>query len=633
MVTPPDGYAIDVISTTNGTITSTSTEGNYVLRLSSVDDAAISATFKADDWASTGAGTEADPYKIYNTDQLDKFSADVNQGTDFSGKHFRLMADLAYDKTVANNFTPIGQYSSIGQYQFKGTFDGRGHTISGINITRSVNTDDDNYVGLFGYTFTSSNPAVIKNLKLDNSTFTGFKYVAPIMAYNGGAHIENCHVGKNVVVATSQPGASYHGGIAGDNIHSGRIEGCTSAASITAPADETAGTSYTGSTVYVNSENYGGIVGANYTNGVYNCLYLGTTVQGKYHVGAIMGLSSADNAAYQQRNFYRGMKTYYRYDQSVSKTATNVGIGSCGTNNPTNDYDGARQAYRRVSTPDGIGSVVKTYGGTDGDDDFTGIVAYDNCLYYNGGYYTTEPLSLADNADNSVLISANKVEVADEKGEVDIVLTGRKLWKDNSWNTLCLPFAISDFKDTPLEGATVKTLSSATFDNGTLTLNFSTSDLTEIQAGKPYIVKWASGTDISDPVFAGVVITSTEPADVVGDAANFHGIYSPYSITGEDKTMLYMGADNKLYYPNANMTINAFRAYFTLIDGLTAGEPTSSINTFVLHFGNETNIIENGILKIENEAGAWYDLLGRRLSAKPLHQGIYINNGKKVIIK
>ncbi len=37
--------------------------------------------------------------------------------------------------------------------------------------------------------------------------------------------------------------------------------------------------------------------------------------------------------------------------------------------------------------------------------------------------------------------------------------------------------------------------------------------------------------------------------------------------------------------------------------------------------------------KIENEADTWYDLSGRRLSGKPKAKGVYINNGRKVVIK
>jgi hypothetical protein len=58
-----------------------------------------------------------------------------------------------------------------------------------------------------------------------------------------------------------------------------------------------------------------------------------------------------------------------------------------------------------------------------------------------------------------------------------------------------VPFDIDDISGTPLEGATVKTLSSTAFSDGTLTLNF--EDATEIEAGKPYIVKWDNGSNLT----------------------------------------------------------------------------------------------------------------------------------------
>ena len=237
-------------------------------------------------------------------------------------------------------------------------------------------------------------------------------------------------------------------------------------------------------------------------------------------------------------------------------------------------------------------------------------------------------VSLADNASNTDVISHW------ENTEKSFVLTGRKLWKDNSWNTLCLPFAVDNFNGTPLEGATVKTLETTSFSDGTLTLNFSENGLTAIEAGMPYIVKWETTADpIENPVFKSVTITSTTPADVESEAANFCGIYSPVSIGSEgDNTMLYMGADNKVYYPNAAMTINAFRAYFTL-NGITAGDPAAGVRSFVLNFGDDET---TGIKPTSNSSlnGAeWYDLSGRRLSGKPTQKGIYVINGNKIVIK
>ena len=97
--------------------------------------------------------------------------------------------------------------------------------------------------------------------------------------------------------------------------------------------------------------------------------------------------------------------------------------------------------------------------------------------------------------------------------------------------------------------------------------------------------------------------------------------------------MLYLGADNTLYYPNAAMTIGAFRAHFTL-NGI--GAPNAGVRSFVLNFGDgeTTGIVSvNGSGFTVNGSDAWYSLDGRKLDGKPTRAGVYVNNGKKVVIK
>ena len=105
--------------------------------------------------------------------------------------------------------------------------------------------------------------------------------------------------------------------------------------------------------------------------------------------------------------------------------------------------------------------------------------------------FTTEDYkSLSENATNTQTIAA----IADGKKH-DVILQGRTFYRHRyEWNTLCLPFSLSDFSGTPLEGATVKTLSGSDFTDGTLTLNF--TEATSIEAGQPYIVQWANGADL-----------------------------------------------------------------------------------------------------------------------------------------
>jgi len=116
-----------------------------------------------------------------------------------------------------------------------------------------------------------------------------------------------------------------------------------------------------------------------------------------------------------------------------------------------------------------------------------------------------------------------------------------------------------------------------------------------------------------------------------GDGSvTFKGTYDPVEIGSEgDNTKLYLGANNTLYWPNAAMSINACRAYFQL------NIPNANVRAFQLKFGDneESGITTTNYTNGTNHDDAWYDLNGRRLSGKPSQKGIYINNGKKVIIK
>ena len=257
-------------------------------------------------------------------------------------------------------------------------------------------------------------------------------------------------------------------------------------------------------------------------------------------------------------------------------------------------------------------------------------------------------IGLLDDGDNSGIITDN------DKKECNVTLVDRTLWKDGDWNTLCLPFAVGNadagdghhFDGTSLEGATVMTLSDASFVDGTLTLNF--TDATCIDAGKPYIIKWnkaddydnnASAYDLTNPVFSGVTV-SKDLINVKTEYVTFTGTTSHYTLEANDNTKLYLGANNTLYWPSVDVTIGSCRAYFQLI-GITAGEPTStegqSIKAFVLNFGEE----ETGIQEIDlsnpsnssNLSNIWYTLDGIRLNSKPIAKGLYIHKGEKVMIK
>ena len=262
---------------------------------------------------------------------------------------------------------------------------------------------------------------------------------------------------------------------------------------------------------------------------------------------------------------------------------------------------------------------------------------------------TMQPaLRLKDNGNNNTAISKHDGET------IAVALYNRTLYKDGDWNTLTLPFDLGDeeaargseFDGTPLEGATVKALANSEnsgtgYDasTGTLTLYF--VDANKIEAGVPYLVKWDKAADYDDnptdydivsPVFLDITVSNEDPAErkVISYDHNveFRGNYSPASFTANDKSILFLGAENKLYWPNADMTLNAFRGHFVLSDG-------SGVREVKLNFeDNETTgvrLIDNGQLTIDNDG--WYTVSGVRLSGKPTQRGMYIHGGKAVVIK
>ena len=248
---------------------------------------------------------------------------------------------------------------------------------------------------------------------------------------------------------------------------------------------------------------------------------------------------------------------------------------------------------------------------------------------------------LQDAATNDVAALATRLDGK----QTNVALSGRTLTKDGNWNTLCLPFSLTEeqIAASPLAGATIKEMAmTSNLDaNGVLTLNFST--VTAIEAGTPYIIKWTTtGDNIVNPTFSGVTISSTTPTAVVSNdkKVTFVGQYSPFSIvesgaTGSDEgnknEILLMTKGNKIGYSKNPRTLKCFRCHFYV--------PTSSGEYFARNIevdfgeGETTSLSEELRVKSEELTGSWYSLDGRKLEGKPTAKGMYIVNGRKVIIK
>ena len=238
--------------------------------------------------------------------------------------------------------------------------------------------------------------------------------------------------------------------------------------------------------------------------------------------------------------------------------------------------------------------------------------------------YDTE-LALSEETDNAATLEEW------DGYEADVTLT--RTLQTGGWNTLALPFNVEaatlaaiNAKLAMMSGSmTVKELTSSSFENGTLTLNF--GDATSMKAGTPYLVKVTpAAVALATMPFAAAEVSKTA-VTVETTAVDFVPTLGLTEVSGDTKEILFISSGNQLLHPTELLAdMKGFRAYFKL-----KGDAVSA-SSFSINFGDgeTTGIlsIDNGQLTIDNEI---YNLNGQRV-AQPA-KGVYVVNGKKVIIK
>ena len=156
-------------------------------------------------------------YTVYNADGLMNVAELVNGGkTDIN-----ITLDTDIDLT-GKDWTPIGtDYDN----SYKGTFDGGGHTITGLTFTTN-----DEYAGLFGWL---NRAGTVKNVVMEGVQITSNQIyggsIGGVVGYSWGT-IENCSVSGSV------SGTVYVGGVVGAQI-GGSITGCSSSATVKGTVD------------------------------------------------------------------------------------------------------------------------------------------------------------------------------------------------------------------------------------------------------------------------------------------------------------------------------------------------------------------------------------------------------------
>lgn len=278
------------------------------------------------------------------------------------------------------------------------------------------------------------------------------------------------------------------------------------------------------------------------------------------------------------------------------------------------------------------------YNGKDGA--FTADTKYDLCWVGSAKevVFTNTDQARATNIIVTVEVPKAKSYTLDETKTDNVIetyenanVTLQRTLEASHWNSFCVPFALDKDQVTQYfgEGTQLRTYEGRCENN---IVYFATVE--NIEAGKPYIMKPGNAV-VKNPTFEGVSMVATGLDDngnpqAVGDASTVQmkGIYNHVTLV-QDKTNIYIGAGNKFYYPAdaEACQMNGLRAYFIVPEGTDIKKLRANLD------GATTSLGE--IFDTEESNTPVYNLQGQCVgnSLSTLKSGIYVQNGKKVVVK
>jgi len=320
----------------------------------------------------TASGQKNNPIPVHQ-DNLKTFNTYAN--TDGLALHYQLVENVTLPAEQPNNWTAIGTNTA----PFTGSFDGGGHSISGLSMKSTANNQ-----GLFGYI--RGKNAVVENLGLEGGSVSGSRYVGGVAGYNHEGTVQNCYVTGNVSGSSDSVG-----GVVGEN--SGAIQNCYVTGNVTGTSNresivggvvglnrgEVHNSHASGNVSGTGNDSYGsyvgGVVGRN-SGEVHNSHASGNvSVSGSSHssyVGGVVGQNSgklhnsyATGSVSGTGDYVGGVvgsnsgKVHNSYATgNVSGSSNSVG-GVVGVNSSTGEVHNSYYATGSVSgTGDYVGGVV-----------------------------------------------------------------------------------------------------------------------------------------------------------------------------------------------------------------------------------------------------------------------------------
>lgn len=595
-----------------------------------------------------GAGTTDSPYLIQTKEDLAKLSTFCGQGLITHGSVYQLSTDI---DCTGLDFEPIGVGEESGIKGFTGIFDGNSKTIS--NLTINTNSAA---AGLFAKLGDDQQDGIIKNLKLSNCSFIGPDDVGAVVGYFHKGTVKNCEI-SSCTIQCGDAQSPRVGGIAGQVLNENSISGC-----------KVSNTTITASTTYTSESgvvSVGGIAGYVYSGcEVTECEATSVTINAHHSNGSSNagGIAGDFGGSILKDNTVNGTQTAITTISStdiadIFKAGAIAGNISTGVTMEHNIY------YYPVTITSGKGTSDENtksgyiHRGTNSDTDPEGVLMYTKnviipirndvgnvsigeAYYYNNssdGTNTTYKVAPGEEVLVSVEGAAIEGSYTLDNETKAITLTPKE---DSSYGyTFDMPDA--DVTFTIQKAAWVEMFEEQTY----ATYYNPNEDMAVPMGMTAYIVTGISedGTKVTvSPVSyikAGVAVLVekgeigeiSETTDFSGSKMAYSDPDTPAKPSATDKW--YVIYNNKFVKVTTGTEVSGGKCYLNL-----NGTSSSGTRGFYDIDGSDGTTaikdVKSGEVDGEKWAdGGWHDLQGRRLSAKPTKPGLYILNGKKVVIK
>ena len=594
----------------------------------------------------SGSGTQADPYLITSASDWNTLASNVNDlGESYSGEYFKLMNNISVTTMVGGDGD---------SYVFSGIFDGDGHTIT----FNSANATEQ-----FIAPFRFISNATIKNLKVAGSVSSNNRFAGGIVAFaKGTSTVTGCMNSTSITINGDISNAS-NGGIVGMVGASGNltITGCV----FNGEMKNNEPTS--------SSMNWCGILGlcnGGCTATIRNCLFAPAAV--------VVNGDTKGNTIYRSTGVTTVENCYYTYSMSSTVQGKMARSITKGDGVSTLAISGDPTATYSVSGITAYSTGIKyndVYYAGNGDNVSLNLTHADKAGY-TFSTYTTTGGSLASATTNSptltmpdanVTISAeftkNEVTLTDgvnlsasgltsyEGQQCDVTYT--REFTSGKTSTVCLPFAY-----TKQEGdGSFYAFTDIEQEGNEYVATMTEPGETTLAANTPYLFTPAkssvtfTGTIASVPASFGECTTTSNGWTFKGTYETIQWTEAPTGIYGfSAQDVAEQGiSQGEFVKVGEYVRVKPMRCYLQYGDGTSdwagargmnraaADEPLPetikvrlvSANGDVTAIGTlQTN---TGEVTMDNEA--WYSLDGRRIVGQPNAKGIYVNNGKKVIIK